>query len=709
MKKTLLGLFTFLLCNYAFSQNSIIISGLCTDNDALGEYVFDKITNGKPRYVKMIKDENIDCATLTDKVACTRAITLIYYYIEWDLTTTKWVWNKYEGSRCAWDRRYCVTGTRYDTIPISSNTTNTSLVPESGWTGGFCNPVFNTLNWTGATDTNWNVATNWELNIVPNTSIKAHILNTSNQPVSSGNISVNALIIDANASLTISPTYVLKVENTIANSGQIIFKSDATGSASFDEFNGTITGAGTATVERYIPAKRAYRFLSSSVTTDTSILDNWQESGTSVTGFGTHITGTGGAANGFDATVTNNPSLFIYSNSAWESITNTDSNTLQAGTAYRLMVRGDRTTDLTTNIAIATPTVLRANGKLTTGNFTPDLNQNPESYTFIGNPFQAPVDIKAVLNASTNMISDIVYYWDPTINIRGAYVTRTLGSINQNSITSDFNEILQSGQAVFVKKANTTDLANIMFTENNKSIVNAIPGVFKTTQKNTNTYGLLRVNLQATENNNWKSIEGALAIFDNKYSWDVTEEDAGKMANLDEEVSFVQNNTDLAIACQSKPNTTDELQLKIRNIRQTNYQWQFELSNYEGETPYLLDTQNNSISEIKNGTIIPFTANASLPNQYKIVFQNKVLSTPEFQNQIVFYPNPGKSGSSFYIQGITEAKVSLYSVSGKKIPVQTVVNGNSLQVTPTNKVSQGVYFVNINQAGKTTQIKWIVE
>lgn len=563
--------------------------------------------------------------------------------------------------------------------------------------------------WTGATDTNWNEATNWEPAVVPDVTLGVYIPNTINQPVSSGNITVKALILDANASLTIAPNDVLKVNNYITNNGQIIFKSNGSGSAIFDQYSGSINGTGTVTVERYIPAKRAYRFLSSSVSTDTSIKENWQEAGTSVAGLGTHITGIGGAANGFDATASNNPSLFTYTNGAWEPNTSTDLSPLNAGQAYRLMVRGDRTIDLSTNTPIATPTVLRATGRLRTGSSTPDLNQASEGYSFIGNPFQAPIDIKAVLNAATNMNTDVMYYWDPTKNSRGAYVTRTLGSINQNSITSDFNEILQPGQAVFVKKANTTNLANMLFTESHKVIANAAAGAFKNSQKSANTYGLLRVNLQANQNNNWETIEGALAIFDDKYSWEVTDEDAAKMANLDEEVSFIQSNTALAIACQAMPIVTNELPIKINNTRHVNYQWQFELTNYNGETPYLLDTQNNTTIKIENGTIAPFTADTNVSNRYKIVFQNKTLSTPDFNNEIVFYPNPGKPGSSFYLQGIIEAEVTLYTVLGQKITVQTVANGNTLQVTPVSKVSQGVYFVNVQQAGKTTQLKWIVE
>jgi len=55
-----------------------------------------------------------------------------------------------------------------------------------------------------------------------------------------------------------------------------------------------------------------------------SFANSWQQN--------THITGAGGANNGFDATTTNNPSLFVYDNqisdpsngAGWEAITSTN-------------------------------------------------------------------------------------------------------------------------------------------------------------------------------------------------------------------------------------------------------------------------------------------------------------------------------------------------------------------------------------------------
>ncbi len=630
-------------------------------------------------------------------------------------------------------------------LEITSNrsitaATNFTLQPQStspaSFTTGFENFVFPipnltvTSNGLGSSSDNGIITISDNLNYTTGSvSLKGASININgNISTTSGSISLNGfntlspININGNIKTTLATTTSLgniscKGSATVAarkfiecagiftQDGNITFKSDATGTAAFGTLGGTYTRtSGTVTVERYIPAKRAFRFLSPAVTTTTSIMANWQESAGTTAGLGTHITG--GASNGFDATVSNSPSMFTFTNGAWAPVTST-LGVLTAGTPYRLMVRGDRTISLATNGPGATATTLRATGALKTGNFTPTLNPTADGFSLIGNPYQAPIDIKAVLAASTNMNSGFVYYWDPTLNERGAYVTRELGTVNQNSPSSNFDQYVQPGQAVFVKKDNTANVPTMTITEANKSVAFASAGVFRTA--NTSNYGLLRVNLQANNANQWQTIEGTLAVFNDSFSWNVTSEDATKMNNLDEEVSFVQNNTSLAIATQNNPSATSELPIKIDKMRHTNYQWQFELTNYDGPTPYLYDTLNNSYTQISNGTVFPFTADLSTTNRFKIVFQNSILSIDDFASHIVLYPNPAKADTGFYLQGISEASVAVYNLLGQSIPVQTKSQGNSLQVSPKTILNKGVYLVNIAADGKTKQIKWIVE
>ena len=600
----------------------------------------------------------------------------------------------------------------YGTTYTSSNNTATySFTNEGGCTNVITLNLTITgspNNWTGATNNLWNEASNWSCGVVPDSSNNIEI--SSGSPVLNIELTIPAgksLTISGTGALIIAPGKVLTIAGSADFGGKsVIFQSDATGSGLFGPLTGTLTGANNIQVERYIPARRAFRFLSPSVTTTTTIKQNWQENGGTTAGLGTHITGTGGATNGFDVTGTNNPSMFTFDNGSWVAVANTNVNVLNAGTPYRLMVRGDRTTDLTTNSPTATSTTLRATGILKTGNFVPTINQTADGFSLVGNPYQAPIDIKAILTASSNMSSGVVYYWDPTLNVRGGYVTRNL-TTNVNDVTSSFNQYVQPGQAVFVKRDNTANVASVTITESHKSVANGAAGVFRMTTSN--DYGLLRVNLQANTNNQWQNIEGTLALFNDNFSWNVTQEDATKMSNLDEEVSFVQNNTSLAIACLSAPSGNSELPIQLNNLRQSNYQWQFELNNYGGATPYLFDTQNNTYTEITNGTTVPFTATTTAGNRFKIVFQPSALNTDDFENSLVVYPNPAKAGSSFYIQGITVAEVTVYNVLGQNIPVDVKLQGDALQVTPTQTLSQGIYLVTVTTEGKTQQLKWIVE
>jgi hypothetical protein len=565
--------------------------------------------------------------------------------------------------------------------------------------------------WTGTTSNSWNTASNWSLSTVPTASDNIVISsNGSNPPVMDVDVTIPAgkSLTLTGGRLTIAPGKVLTIAGTANFGGRLVtFESNATGTAMLGTLTGTLTGATNVQVERFIPARRAYRFLSPSVSSSTTIRQNWQEDGGSAAGFGTHITGATGATAGFDPTETNNSSLLLFTNGAWVGATNTNVSLLTAGNAYCLMVRGDRTTDLTSNTPTASNTVLRAKGTLFTGNFSPVLSAAASGYSFIGNPYQAPLDIKTALQASTDVNKNVVYYWDPNINARGGYITRNLQT-SLNNITSSVNDYVQPGQAFFVVNEPTlTSTPALTFTENHKSVANAAAGAFR--NANTNEYGTLRVNLQANTNNQWQTIDGALAIFNANFTWNVTSEDATKMTNLDEEVSFVQNNTNLAIALQNNPSATSELPVKIDKMRHTNYQWKFELDNYDGATPYLFDTLNNSYTQINNGTVMPFTADANTTNRFKIVFQNVALSNATFQNTLAIYPNPAKAGASFYVDGITEATVTVSNLLGQNVPVETKTQGNTLQVTPNTSLSQGVYLVNITTQGSTQQVKWIVE
>ncbi|MDO7173441.1 LamG-like jellyroll fold domain-containing protein, partial [Mariniflexile sp. AS56] len=184
------------------------------------------------------------------------------------------------------------------------------------------------LVWSGAINTDWTNNGNWVNNVSPGLSPTSNISipsGATNFPVITPS---QTLILDScygitiatGAALTFNPNSVIINNSTVTNYGSLTFQSDITGSASIGAGIGTFVG--DATIERYVSAKRAFRLLSSPVTTSTFISNNWQ--------LGTHITGSLTNANGFDATGTGNPSMYSFDNisQSWNALPNTNATNL---------------------------------------------------------------------------------------------------------------------------------------------------------------------------------------------------------------------------------------------------------------------------------------------------------------------------------------------------------------------------------------------
>lgn len=508
---------------------------------------------------------------------------------------------------------------------------------------------------------------------------------------------------------------------------KIILKSTSTKTAIVEQSTtGTVDNI---VVERYIPAKRAFRLLSSPVTTSTSIKYNWQENqnntsplyannSNTVSGYGTHITGSTSGANGFDASQTGSPSLFIYNNTiqAWSAISDTDTNTINAGAAYRLMVRGNRSIDTYTNTPTPTVTTLRTTGTLKIGAHTvTGLNATANTHNFIGNPYQSPINIQAVLLASTNINSNYYYVWDPKIggtNGRGAFVTYSFLTNSNNFSGSAVNQYLQPMQACFVDTF-ANGAASIVFAESNK---------FTTTNENvyrnaSSAIPILRLNVfdASSFQQGGTALDGVLCFFGDEYSNGLDSYDAGKLSNLDENLSIKVENSNHSIVTFKYPILTSEYAISLSNYKHQNYVFKAQLENYNGLTPYLLDQLTTTYFEIQNNSSYNFIIDPNNPlssasDRFKIVFQTAVLSTNDFGRNIILYPNPANGGDSFFIESNLEnAKVTLHNILGQSIPVTVKNQGNLIQVTPIDIVSQGIYIVTISKENQKSTVKWVVK
>jgi hypothetical protein len=586
------------------------------------------------------------------------------------------------------------------------------------------------VQWIGATSSSWSTASNWSLNLVPTSNDFIEInSNGTNPPILDVDVTIPAgksLTLSGTGTLTIAPGKVLTIAGT-ANFGArlVTFKSDATGTAMLGPLTGTLTGASNVTVERFIPSgKRAFRLLSPAVTTSNNISQNWQ--------LATHITGTSGASGGFDVTETNNPSMYTYDNQAaqgvsgWTPIANTNNTNLIAGVGYRVLIRGDKTPSNITSASandMNAAITLSATGTLRTGTValssgtTPSINNTTNSVTdgfsLVGNPYQSAVDWNAVTKSGI----DVTYWaWDPNMGTsiqRGRYVSYNVSSGNNyvGTPASQVGQFIQPGQAFFVKNTGST-AGTLTFEEADKATTSA--NVFRTA--NTPTLGVALYDPNELAIGGYP-IDATKAVFSADYSNELGLGDATKLEAAGENIAWFRNNTKLAIDAAAPVTTSDELVMKtIRLGANKNYTFKIQTTNFDNAlTPYLVDTFLNTQTEITTSqaflaSFVTTSNQASYSeDRFKIVFQTSALSTADFANNIKLYPNPAKAGASFYIDGITEATVSVYNVVGQNIPVTVMSQGNAVQVTPSASLSKGVYLVSITTQGITKQVKWIVE
>lgn len=543
---------------------------------------------------------------------------------------------------------------------------------------------------------------------------------TATQTINGNGFEVSRLLInnDVNVNVDLAVNNVLQSQSgtlTVNNANYITLKSDATRTAIVDEVLGTLSG--NFITERYIPAKRAFRFLTSSVNTAGSINANWQESGANVMGLGTHITGTAGSANGFDTTATGSPSLYSFNNTTqqWVAAANTNSTNLTAGTPYRLLVRGDRTVDLTSNTSTATNTTLRATGNLATGTRTFNgLSSAAGAFNFVGNPYQAPVDLSQVLTASTNLNPNFVYFWDPTVNARGAYVTVDVPN-NVSSVSSDFNKYAQPHTAFF-----TTTLLNgaasITFEETHKNSnepeINVFSSPAHAVTLNVKLFEATAFAAGARER------DGVRINFSSTGNNGIDAFDATKFGNIDENLSVITNGTRLSIENRALVVDDETIQFSINNYRATQYVLRVQMDDIHIPA-YLYDAMDQSYTSIPASGYFtyPFTVNPSnalsiADDRFQIKFSTVTLSNNSFNvtQKLRVYPNP-TTNHTIYVDGLTAIEnVKLFTMIGQEIHISkemTSFNGQTMTVNLPQSLTRGTYILRIG-SGNNQQVQKVI-
>ena len=492
-------------------------------------------------------------------------------------------------------------------------------------------------------------------------------------------VSINS----ANNNMGITGLLTLKAGN-LATNGNLTLKSTSivnTATLAPVGINGNSgTISGTATVERYIPkGLRTFRDLGPTVYSAGSIFNNWQEAGAYPSTYGMYITGKKGVFNapasvydantGFDYTSTGNPTIYTYISGVW---TNLDATLGTKGTnldpfqGVRTLIRGARNYNLNQQFPVMTSaTTLRTKGLLVTGDVTftttgtssasgatssYGLTDGADKYSLIANPYPCPIDWYSVYyNNDSNNISSSYWYLDPTFLASGysVYITYNAVSNTTNDPAGSVGsrEYIQSGQGFFVQNNSAVtspvfsacNITKLVIHESDKATGSTHTAVFGTTKPN-----LLAISL-------WKNIEGAdtkvdgaVAVFNSKFTRNIGSEDSKKMSNSVENLSITESTNELCIDGLPNPSAGDIVALKINQITAgTTYQLKVDNSIYDGMDAYIHDALTNT--DVPVTTIVSFTPTndaATYANRFSIVFkESKALPVMNY-GKLTVYPNP---------------------------------------------------------------------
>ena len=320
---------------------------------------------------------------------------------------------------------------------------------------------------------------------------------------------------------------------------------------------------GKANVQRYFPARRAWRLLTAPVTNSNTVYNSWQNRGNYIPGLGLLVSGPNAGCtcgNGLDTSAQNNVSMkgWNYSTQAFAPVLNTNvlispGNSGSADNAgYFTFVRGDRN-PVNTIIGNTNITTINSIGSLQTGMQTFPASSVSGKYTLIGNPYASPIDFNNVVR--TNLIKRF-YVWDPTLNIVGAYVM--LDDLDNDGVydktvpASLQTKDIQSSQAFFIQTL-ATGASAITFNEtcksgyNNNMVFRPAGNIPAGTKP-----GKISATLNIVNADNTTILaDGTFAQFSNNFGAGVDLDDALKFGNINENLSIVRNNT--ALAAERRP------------------------------------------------------------------------------------------------------------------------------------------------------------
>lgn len=526
------------------------------------------------------------------------------------------------------------------------------------------------------------------------------------------------IVSGSNNKIRVKGAFKFTGSGSFATNGNLVIASDVDGTGRID---GTVSGKinGTLAVQRYLPATgRRYRFLSVPVVDATAA--NWRENGSTGSGSGILITGSGGANNGFDESTTNAPSAFWYDETkagsvinpgtgspndpGWTSFTFGDQReALTNGKGYRVLVRGDRTISLTTPGAApaANITTVCGVGTYPTSpvviNVTKTGTNDNSGFNLVGNPYPSAISWAQV--TKTN-VDGTYYVYTPS--------TGTYGSWTGSTGTNDLTDVISSSQGFFVKA--TAPTGSISIPESAKTTEQG-SSRFKTALSNhlrlTLTYDSLNADEQVIHFR-----ENASSNFDNGY-------DAYHLNNSSINFSSLDANG-VKYSINSLPPLIEsaEVPLSIEGTTKATYTLKIsERNSFAGHQVFLKDKLLNTITEITSDVqTIPVVHDAAselkAANRFSVVFTKNASGMNEvsLEEGVELYPNPVKNDCYLVWKGmrVEPCTYSIYDEAGRSIAEGSLDFGQQRsQKLDMTSLQNGIYFIAIHTSGNRQVIRFV--
>ena len=501
------------------------------------------------------------------------------------------------------------------------------------------------------------------------------------------NHNIKNLIISNDVSLNTSDTLtgVLTVAGgmTFVTNDSLILHSNVNGTARVATLPVDGTGVATAfitgkiTIERYIPAHKAWRLLGVPLdsTNAPSINESWQEGLTTSSanpnlypGYGVFIQG-GTIANGFDHGLTSISTIRVFNDTSDDFMplplspgTNT---AITNYPGYFIYLRGDRSIDMMQgNAADVTSTTLRMKGLINTGD--QQTNVNASHCTLLSNPFPSTIDFETVTRTN---VKNSFYMWDPKLtgpSGLGGYVAfswnETTGSYDATASVSPLSKYIPSGEAIFVESEDGTNPGTITFKESDKTA----EGSDDAFGRETSLMQGLRVNLYAIEADSGMSLlDGVLTTYSEETQNSVDKFDTKKLSGSSECIDLLRDDVLLAIERRNTILKNDTSFLALYRLMQKAYNFEIITKELDvtGMIGMIKDKYSSDINDMPlnmNGvTNIPFTVNSDpasyAVDRFSIVFMKPATLAVGLTN-LKAYPQHGDVVVEWVAQNETDVK-----------------------------------------------------